>query len=403
MNFSASHAVLQSCLDSRLLAGVSALVLKNGEVVDKICIGKANLDTGEALRPDHIYRAYSSTKLITSVIVLKLLDEGHFGLDDPIKRWIPEFGRVRVMRASPGAPSLHRVDVLEDLQHDISIRHLLSHQAGLSHGVFDPGTPIFKAYHGAGVRLPSSSLAELMPMLAALPLLYQPGLGWEYSMATDVLARLVEIVTGQTYGEALRTRLFEPLGMVDTSHLLRPDQVARFVPLYRGEDLAQPVLPGLHPFPDVPWPDAFLKPVARQAGTSGLVITQADYLRLLLQLQPGKPGFLKPATLAEMLRDQLPAERSLQFSPDGLMAHIAPKLPFHMGFGLGGAVTRTRSPLQPNSLPGEFQWGGLAGTHWCISPANGVTIVLMAQRHFSFWHPFWFDYKAAVYAAINPT
>ena len=136
-----------------------------------------------------------------------------------------------------------------------------------------------------------------------------------------------------------------------------------------------------------------MRPVARQAGTGGLVSTQADYLRFLMQLQPGKPGLLKPATLAEMMRDQLPADVSVNFQNMGAMQHL--------GFGLGGAVTRRASAMQPNSAPGEFQWGGLAGTHWCISPGNGITIVQMAQRHFGFWNPFWFDYKQRVYEALG--
>jgi CubicO group peptidase (beta-lactamase class C family) len=124
-----------------------------------------------------------------------------------------------------------------------------------------------------------------------------------------------------------------------------------------------------------------------------MVSTQADYLRFLMQLQPGRPGLLKPATLSEMLRDQLASDVCVQFQNMG-------RLPT-LGFGLGGAVTRRPSGLQPNSMPGEFQWGGLAGTHWCISPANGITIVQMAQRHFGFWNPFWFEYKQSIYAALG--
>ncbi len=382
----AAHAFLQHQVDARLLAGVSTVVLKNGVPIDRFCTGQANLQTGEALRPDHIHRAFSNTKLMTSVLVLRLADQARFALDDPIKRWIPTLGNLKVLRADATL-----ITDTEPLAHDITIRHLLSHQAGFSHGVFDPGTLIYNAYHAAGVRKPDTTLEQLMNQLATLPLIYQPGQGWAYSMATDVLARLVEIVTGLSFSAALQSLLFEPLGMVDTGHVLRPDQVARLCPLYVG-DLADPSKPGLQRLDNVPWPHAFLKPVPRQAGTSGLVTTQADVILLLQQLQPGTSTLLKAATLVDMMRDQLPAERCVQVYPGQALPSL--------GFGLGGAVTRRTSQMQPNSPVGEFQWGGLAGTHWSVSPATGISIVLMTQRYMGFWHPFWFEFKRKVYEAV---
>ncbi len=384
-DFSVSHAVLQRSVDNRLLPGASAIVLQHGQVVDTFCTGQANLETGEALRTDHIQRAFSNTKLITSALTMKFIEGGHFGLDSPIKQWIPEFGSLRVLRA--GAQT---IDDTEPLQTDITLRHLLSHTSGLSHGVFDPGSVIYNAYMSAGVRSPHITLAEAMPKMAALPLSFQPGTGWDYAIGADLLARLMEIITGLTWEKVLQTRVFEPLGMVDTGYVVAPEKRGRLIPLYRGEDAAKPQLRGLHLTENMPWPDAFIKPVARQAGTGGLLTTEGDYLRFLQALTGG--SFLKPASVAEMMRDQLPAHISVQFQHLGAMPHL--------GFGLGGAVTRAASAMQPNSPAGEFQWGGLAGTHGSYSPANGVTIVQMAQRHFGFWNPFWFAYKAAVYEAL---
>jgi CubicO group peptidase (beta-lactamase class C family) len=376
IDFSAAHSVLQNAIDGQLLAGVSAAVMFNGGVVDTFCAGMADMESGEALRTDHIHRAYSNTKIMTSMLVLKLADDGYFSIDDPIKKWIPVFAKVRVLK-----PNATTLDDTEALQHDITIRHLLSHQAGLSHGVFDMGTMIFNAYHASGARKSDTTLEQLMDQLGGLPLIYQPGQGWEYSMAPDVLGRLVEIVTGQAYADALKTRLFAPLGMVDTTYVLQPEQVPRFTALYIG-DAKQPNKPGLKRLENMPWPDAFLKPVPRQAGSSGVVTTQTDMLRLMQQLTPSFGTYLKPATLAEMLRDQLPLERC------------------SLGFGLGGAVTRGVSEVQPNSPVGEFQWGGLGGTHWWVSPNTGIAGVLMTQRHWGFWNPFWFEYKQKVYDAI---
>jgi len=307
-------------------------------------------------------------------------------LDDPVKRWIPGFGSTRVLR--PGATSL---DDTVPLARDITVRHLLTHTAGLSHGVFDPGTMIFDAYAASGVRRPDCSTTMIAERLPALPLLFQPGEGWEYSMAPDVLARLVEIVTGQRYVEALEQRLFGPLGMVDTGYVLRPEQVPRLAALYGG-NFADPNEPGLRRFDDLPWPGAFLTPVARQAGASGLFTTRADMLALLSRLLPGRGGPLRDATLAEMQRDQLPPHLCVQFLVGGPIPSL--------GFGLAGAVTRRPSPLQPNTPVGEMQWGGLAGTHWALSPSTSQVLVLMTQRYMGFWNPFWFEWKAAAYAAM---
>ena len=387
-NFQAAHAVLQREVDQQRLAGVSAAVMRQGELIDEVCIGLADLEAGAPLRLDHIHRAFSNTKLITSVLVLMLADDGLLGpsgLDQPVREWLPALGALRVLR--PGATALG--DTVP-LARDITLRHLLSHQAGLSHGVFDPGTPIYQAYAATGVRDPGRSLAEMIEPLASLPLLYQPGEGWEYSMAPDVLARVVEVITSQTFGAALQQRLLGPLGMVDTGFVLRPEQVPRLAALYRG-DLLDPMKPGLKRLDATPWPGAYLRPVARESAAGGLFTTQADMLALLRRLLPGRDALLKPATLAALFTDQLAAAHSVQFAVRGPMPSL--------GFGLGGAITRQASAFQGPAAVGEMQWGGLAATHWFIAPASGLAGVLMAQRFMGFWHPFWFEYKARVYQA----
>jgi len=384
-DFSAAHAVLQREVDQQRLPGVSAAVMRDGALIDSFCSGLADLQSGEVLRPDHIHRAFSNTKLITSVLVLMLVDQGEFGLDDPVKQWLPAFGRLRVLR--PGAT---RIDDTEPLQRDITIRHLLSHQAGLSHGVFDPGTLIYNAYLASGVRRPDITLEQAMDVLAGLPLIYQPGEGWEYATGADVLARIVELVTGQRFGDALQSRLFGPLGMVDTGYVLRPEQLPRLAALYRG-DPVDVMKPGLQRLDDTPWPNAYRRPVTRQSAAGGLFTTQADMLALLRQLMPGQPSLLQPATLAALFTEQVPASRCVQFFGSGPVPSL--------GFGLGGALTRQASAIAPVAALGELQWGGLAGTHWFISPATGLAGVVMTQRFMGFWHPFWFDYKARVYDA----
>ena len=384
-DFSAAHAVLQAEVAADRLAGVSAATMRHGELIDSFCTGLADREAGQALRPDHIHRAFSNTKLFSTVLVLLLADEGRLALDDPLKAYLPAFGALRVLR--PGATAL---DDTVPLACDITIRHLVTHQAGFSHGVFDPDSLLYQAYLARGIRSQTTTLAQQMEALATLPLNFQPGEGWEYALGIDVLARLCEIVTGQTFGDALQQRLFGPLGLVDTGFVLRPDQVPRMAALYRG-DLADPMKPGLVRLDDTPWPGAYRQPAARQSGAGGLFTTQADMLALLRQLMPGQPSILKPATLAAMFVDQVPAAHCVQFPITGPVPSL--------GFGLGGAVCRRASRLQPAAAVGELQWGGLAATHWWISPATGLAGVVMAQRFFGFWHPFWFDYKRQVYDA----
>ena len=160
-----------------------------------------------------------------------------------------------------------------------------------------------------------------------------------------------------------------------------------------GGNVADPNEPGLRRLDDLPWPGAFLTPVPREAGASELFTTQPDMLALLSRLLPGCGGPLADATLEEMFRDQLPAQLCVQFLQSGPMPAL--------GFGLAGAVTRQMSTLQPNTPVGEVQWGGVAGTHWAISPTTKEVLVLMTQRHMGFWNPFWFEWKAAAYATLN--
>ena len=388
VDFSQAHAALQREIDQQRLAGVSAALLKNGELIDSFCSGMADLESGELMRADHIHRAFSNTKLITSVLALMLVEQGLFGLDDLVKQWIPALGRLSVLR--PGAASL---DDTEPLRRDITLRHLLSHQSGLSHGVFDAGSMIFTAYNDSALRRQDRTLEQAMDLLAGLPLLFQPGEGWEYALGADVLARVIEIVTGQNFGDALQTRLFDPLGMVDTGFVLKPEQLPRLAALYRG-DLADMTKPGLLRLDETPWPGAYRTPVPRQSAAGGLFTTQADMLKLLRQLMPGQPSLLlQPAMLAELFTDQLSADQHVHF------AHLG-RFP-SLGFGLAGALTREPSMLATAAAVGELQWGGLAGTHWFISPATGLAGVVMAQRHWGFWNKFWFRYKARVYEAAG--
>ena len=254
-DFAPAHAAMKRYIDGNLLSGISSAVLVGRDLVDVNCVGWADKEAQMPLRADHIFRVFSNTKLITSCAALLLYEDGKFKLDDPIERFIPQLGNRRVLR--PGATSLEDT---EPARSSITIRHLLSHTSGLSYGFFDPGTLIFKALNERGVHNPLTTLAQMVDVLADLPLIYHPGTSWEYSLATDVTARLVEVISGQTFDKFIKARILDPLGMVDTGFVVPEKDQSRLVAYYAGADIMEPMKPGLTRIDNAPFPGAYLKP-----------------------------------------------------------------------------------------------------------------------------------------------
>jgi len=239
-DFKPAQAAMQRYVDASLLSGISWAVLSGRDLIDVNCVGWADMEARTPLRTDHIFRAFSNTKLITTVAALLLYEEGKLGLDDPIERFIPQLGNRKVLR--PGATSL---DDTEPAKCSITIRQLLSHSSGLSYGFFDPGTAIYQALNERGVHNPMTTLADMIDVLADMPLIYQPGTSWEYSLATDVMARLVEIISGQSFDKFIKALIFDPLGMVDTGFFVPEKDHGRLVAYYAGADIMAPMKPGL--------------------------------------------------------------------------------------------------------------------------------------------------------------
>jgi CubicO group peptidase (beta-lactamase class C family) len=387
-DFAAAHAAMRRYVDGNLLSGVSSAVLVGRELVDVNCVGWANKEAQTPLRVDHIFRIFSNTKLVTSCAALLLFEEGRFQLDDPIERFIPQLANRRVLR--PGATSL---DETEPAKGSITIRHLMSHRSGLSYGVFDPGTTMFKAYNERKVLNPATTLAQMIDVLADLPLVYHPGISWEYSVATDVMARLIEVISGQRFDKFIQSRIFGPLGMVDTAFVVPEKDRGRLTAYYAGADLVEPMKPGLSRTDDSPYPDAYLRPVPRLNGGGGLVSTLPDMVALIRSLLPGGSSLLKPATMALMMTNQLPDGMWIRFPIVGELRG--------RGFGLAGALISEPSPLDHRDAMGELFWGGYAGTQWWISPRANVAGLMMTQRQMAFLHPFAFEFKRLAYEAVR--
>ena len=386
-DFSALRAAMQRYVDQEILAGVSWTVLRGHDLVDQQCVGMADREANIALRPDHIFRAFSNTKIFVTCAIMLLVEEGHVALDDAVEKFLPQLANRKVLKA--GAQSLADV---EPANSPITIRQLLTHTAGLSYGIFDPGSVIFKAYNEARVLNPLTPLADMIDKLADLPLTYHPGASWEYSVATDVLGRVVEVISGQTLDAFFKARIYDPLGMVDTGFFVPEAKRDRPVAYYRGADVLDPMKPGLFKNDDKPYPQAYLRPFPRLSGGGGLVTTMPDMLALVRALLPGPDALLKPDTLKQMMTNQLPQGQTIRFA---MLGPIPGK-----GFGLGGAVTFAPNPIDPPNSTGEFQWGGLAGTHWWICPQANTAGVLMAQREMGFWNPYFFEFKRLAYEAV---
>jgi len=387
-DFKAFHFAMKTQVDENFLPGVSTALLIGRDIVDTFCYGFADEEAGIPLLEDHIFRMFSSTKLVTSCAVLMLFEEGRINWDDPIETYIPELGARQVLR--PGATS---IDDVEPAKVSITIRHLMTHTSGLSYGMFDPGTAMFNAYSSAAVMHPGKQLSQMMTTLASLPLSFHPGTQWEYSVATDVLGRLVEVVSGVSFGKFLSNRIFEPLGMIDTDFWVPATKLKRLCALYVGVDLLDPTKPGLHRADDKPFPGAYISKLPRESGGGGLVSTLGDTVKFIQSLLPGGTALLKPDTIDLMCRNQLAADLCVRF----------PNMPpfRNKGFGLGSSVTIGTSPFEPKQVVGEVGWGGLAGTIWWINPRIGIAGVLMTQRYFGFGNPYSFVFKGQAYKALG--
>lgn len=387
-DFGAAHAAMRRLVDGSILSGVSSAVLVGRDLVDVNCVGWADKEAQIPLRADHLFRVFSNTKLVTSCAALLLFEEGRLQLDDPVEKFIPQLGNRRVLR--PGATSLEDT---EPARGSITIRQLLSHSSGLSYGLFDPGSVMFKAYQERKVLNPMTPLADMIDTLADLPLVYHPGTSWEYSVATDVVGRLVEVASGVPFDTFVQQRIFNPLGMVDTVFAVPEKDHSRLAAYYAGADLMDPMKPGLTRTDNSPWSGAFVRPWPRLSGGGGLVSTLPDMVALIRSLLPGGPTLLKPETIAEMMTNQLPDGVWMRFPMSGELVG--------KGYGLAGALTLQPSQFDHGDAAGEFWWGGVAGTQWWISPKANVAGLLMTQRQMAFFHPFAIEFKRLAYEAIR--
>ena len=386
-DFSAIAPAMQRYVDRKILSGVSSAILHGQDLVHSQAVGWADIENQIPLRHDHLFRVFSNTKLVTSIAVMQLVEDGLITLDDTIETYLPQLGKRRVLR--PGATDINDT---EPARSSITVRQLLTHTSGLSYGLLDHGSTIYQAYVAAKVLNAFEPLSTLIDVLEPLPLSFHPGTKWEYSIASDVLARLVEVVSGDDFDVYLHARIFSPLGMNDSSFWLAPHKHARLAAYYAGSDPMNVLNRDLKRLEKSPYPDAFLKPIPRFSGGGGLVSSMADMLALMRSFLPGGTTILRPESRQLMMKNHLPAGWGIAFPGVG---DVPGK-----GFGFGGAVTINPGENDPQSAHDEFEWGGIAGTHWWISPRHNMAGLLMTQRQMAFWHPYSFEFKKLAYQAM---
>lgn len=386
MDFDRIDAALQAEVDGRRFAGFNYAVIRRGEVVARRCVGLADIARPEPMRLDHLFRIFSCTKLVTSCAALQLWEQGRFDFDDPIGQYIPALADLKVL-AAPDAP----LESARPATSPVRIRHLLTHTAGLTYGFLEPETPIARAYVAARTGSPATTLAQQMEALGTLPLLFEPGSAWHYSVATDVVGRLVEVLSGEPLDAYFGRHIFAPLGMRDTAFHVAEDQQHRLATHYVG-DVDDPSKPGLCDAEHLPYPGAFRRPAPRLNPGGGLISSLDDYTRLVQALATGGAPLLKPAAMAYVTRSQIPAAMTIGF----------PQLPVMQGRGhsFAASVFRARTSQDPAAEPGDVQWSGMSATHWMFSPKDAFGLVLMTQRYLGSGLPYWPRFKQAVHEAM---
>ena len=364
-------------VDEGLLPGFLVTVARHGKLAHVGSGGYRHVEDGLPVEHDTRWRIYSMTKAVTSVAAMMLYEEGAFQLTDPIALWLPEFAETRVYVAG----SAQR-PVTEPQTEPIRVWHLLTHMSGLTYG-FHHAHPVDEMYRAAGHEwgAPSgATLADCCAQWAALPLVFQPGSEWNYGVSTDVLGRLVEVVSGLPLDEFFEQRVFGPLGMTDTSFGLRdgdePSTLARLYAPVRHDPLGPPV--GIQPLDALG--DGFLSKPKYLSGGGGLVSTAADYLRFVEMLRRGGEHdggrLLGPRTVAHMTRNHLPGNADLATFGRPLFAETPLR---GVGFGLGFATVIDQPRYGVVSSLGEYNWGGAASTAFFVDPVEDMTVTFYTQ------------------------
>lgn len=366
-------STIQESIDGARLSGAVALVARRGKVAYFKAFGMADRDSKKPMQTDTIFRICSMTKPITSVAVMILYEEGKFLLNDPLSNFIPEFKPVKVLDPPYTEDKTSPPDKVVDAKRPITIRHLLTHTAGLTyHWNSRLGKQYRDVQFGHGILPQEGTIGEAVKRLASLPLLFQPGDAWEYSVSDDVLGYLVEVVSGMPLDRFLEERIFKPLGMKDTAFFLPQDKLSRLATAYTYYPEK-----GLQPFGDqqrieegpfvysADYP--YAGPRTYFSGGGGLCSTAQDYYRLCQMMLNG--GTFNGTRLLSRKSVELISQNHVQGKLDT------------MGFGLGFGVNSEARHLTELGSLGAYYWGGFFYTSFVIDPKEELVAIFMGQLH----------------------
>ena len=377
-------------VDSGKLAGMVTCVMRKGQLAFAEVYGKADVARDKPMRPDTIFRIYSMTKPLTSTAIMMLYEEGRFQLDDPISKFIPAFANPRVYVGG----SRGKMETVP-AEREINFRDLLTHTSGLTYG-FMESTPVDAAYRakdGVDFQTADTSLKQVVEKLATIPLIAQPGKAWNYSVATDVLGYLVEVISGQPFEKYLKEKVIDPLRMIDTDFHVPKEKHDRFAANYSagpGDKLD---------LLDDPAKSRYLAPRKVNSGGGGLVSTAADYLRFCqFMLNKGELDgvrLLGRKTVELMTMNHLNGDMADMGTP-----RFSESTYTGIGFGLGFSVMIDPAKAYIAGTPGEFAWGGAASTAFWIDPAEDMAVVLLTQLMPSSTYPIRRELRVLTYQAI---
>ena len=378
---------LQRYVDHEQVPGFVTLVARDGQIAHLETCGFRDAEAQLPAEIDTIFRIYSMTKPVTSVALMMLYERGAFQLYDPVSRFIPAFGKTRVLK---GMGFLGKELVEQDPP--MTIHHLLTHTAGLSYGFF-LDTPIDEMYRNSVFHSSTASLEEKVIGMADIPLRHQPGAAWNYSIATDVCGYLVQVLADMPFEDFLEREIFAPLGMVDTAFHVPAEKVNRLAKLYQYL-LADGGFREYTGKANIPAQD-YSQPAAAPSGGGGLVSTIGDYWQFANMLLKG--GELDGAriigrkTLSYMTRNHL--------HPDLLPIAIGPNTVAGRGFGLGFEVVMDAAQTGVLNSNGNYGWSGAAATNFWVDPRERIVGIIMTQL-LENQHNFQADFRALTYQAL---
>lgn len=376
---------MNDAVDAESVVGASALVLQDGEEAYFRAWGYQDRESGVSVSRDTIFRIYSMTKPITSVAAMQLIEKNKMGLDDPVEKYIKSFGGLRVASSA-------KQDVTDPSsgKHAMTIRDLMRHTSGLTYGFFDVTNSIDQIYLQKNVVDSSKDLAEMVEVLSTIPLKHTPGTQFEYSVSTDVLARVIEVVSGQRFDHYLQKNIFDPLGMNDTSFYVPREKRDRLAVMYSDDGAG-----GL----TIASPEASARFISESnlmfSGGGGLCSTIDDYAKFATMLmrqglQSNGDRVLRSTSIQKMFTNQLVG---IALPPRTLLNQEAPWCVEGFEFGLGFSIDQTE-------WGNDYTWNGIAGTQFWLNPESGTVILYMVQVFPLMGHDLAGDVRRLVYQSL---